>query len=288
MQVKIISDSTCDLSPELIEKYDITILPLHIVLDDQEYLDGVTITPEEIYEWSDAHRTTPKTSAIAFDDVLEALRPHLENGQEVVCFSISGEMSTTANVMRLAAEELEATDRVFIVDSRNLSTGVGIQAIEAAILAQEGKSGAEIVAEMAKISPRIRTSFVVDSLIYLYRGGRCGGLAALAGSALRLHPKIAVEDGKMHPCKKYRGKMCKIYRDYAHDMEAELLRAEPDRIFITHSGCEEGVVEEMQAYLESLHHFKEILVTRAGGVISSHCGPNTLGLLFIDGEEADS
>ncbi len=282
MSVKIMSDSTCDLSPELVKQYDIDVLPLHIVLGDQEYEDGVTITPDEVYAWSDAHKTTPKTSAVAFDTVVEAFRPYLEEGREIVCFAISEDMSTTANVMRLAAQELEAEDRVFIIDSQNLSTGIGMQVIEAAILAQQDKSGAEIVEHIQKMQPAIRTSFVVDSLTYLYRGGRCSGLAALAGSALRLHPKIIVHEGKMSPGKKYRGKMDRVFTDYAHDLEEGLCNARTDRVFFTHSGCDQKTIDAMVEYLKSFDRFSEILVTRAGCVVSSHCGANTVGIVYTE------
>lgn len=286
MGVKVISDSTCDLSQELIERYDIDIIPLHVVLGEDEYLDGVTITPDQLYAWSDAHKSTPKTSALSIDMVMDAMKPALDRGDEVVIFSISSEMSTTANVMRMAAAELGASDRVFVVDSRNLSTGVGIQAIVASELAQQGKTGAEIVEYLKDVTPRVRTSFVVDVLTYLYRGGRCSGLAALAGSALKLHPRIGVADGKMSPGKKYRGHIDKFVMAYVKDQEEALLRADPRRIFITHSGgAADTVVPMVMEYLKSLNHFEEILVTRAGSVISSHCGPGTLGLLYVDGAE---
>lgn len=282
MSVKIISDSTCDLSKELIEKYNIDILPLHIVLGEAEYKDGEEISPDEIYEWADANKTTPKTSAIAFTDVMDAYEKWLKEYDEIVIFSISGKMSTTVNVMRMGAEELEMEDRVFVVDSENLSTGSGLLVIEAAIMAQEGKTASEIVTYLKELKPRVRASFVVDTLTYLHRGGRCSGVAALAGSALKLHPKIVVEDGAMKPDKKYRGKMKKVILDYAKEIEPQLLEAKKDRVFITHSGCETEVLESVQEYLESLNYFDEILITRAGGVISSHCGPGTLGVLFIE------
>jgi len=282
MSVKIISDSTCDLSKELVEKYNIEIMPLHIVLGEEEYKDGEDISPDDIYEWADANKTTPKTSAIAITDVIDAYEKWLKEYDEIVSFAISGKMSTTVNVMRMDAEEIEMEDRIFVVDSENLSTGNGLLVIEAAVMAQEGKSASEITAYLKELKPRVRASFVVDTLTYLHRGGRCTGVAALAGSALKLHPKIVVEDGGMKPDKKYRGKMKKVILDYAKEMEAELLTAKNDRVFITHSGCEAEVLESVQEYLESLQYFDEILITRAGGVISSHCGPGTLGVLFIE------
>ena len=284
IMVKIISDSTCDLSQELLEKYDVEIVPLHILLGDEEYEDGKSITPDEIYRWSDEHGATPKTSAAGIDQMIEVYRPHIEKGEELVVFSISADMSTTYNVMRMAAVELEAEDKIFIIDSANLSTGVGLQVIEAAIMAQQDKSAEEIVAHIQDLRPRVRASFVVDTLTYLHRGGRCSGVAALAGGMLKLHPKIVVENGKMKPEEKFRGKMSKVVMDYVKSMEEDLKKAEKSRVFITHSGSDVEIIDAVHKYLEDLNIFDEILVTRAGCVISSHCGPGTLGVLFIEGK----
>lgn len=279
--VKIISDSTCDLSPELIAKYDIDILPLHILLGEDEYEDGRNITPQQIYDWSDTHKTTPKTSAPSLAEAIELFRPYIEEKREIVCFSISGSMSTSGNVMRLAAEELEASDLVTVIDSANLSTGIGLLVIEAAIMAGKGQSAAEIIAAIEVLKPKVRASFVVDTLTYLYRGGRCNAVSAMAGGVLRLHPKIVVENGAMDASKKYRGKINSVIMSYVKDMEEDLKSARPERIFITHSGCDRDTVNAVRSYLESFGIFHEILETRAGGVVSSHCGPGTLGVLFI-------
>ena len=279
--VKIISDSTCDLSPELITKYDIDILPLHILLGEEEYEDGKNITPEQIYSWSDENKTTPKTSAPSLTDAIELFKPYIDEGREIVCFSISSSMSTSGNVMRIAAEELEAEDRITVIDSANLSTGIGLLVIEAAIMAQNNHTVEEIVSAIEALKPNVRASFVVDTLTYLYRGGRCNAVSAMAGGVLKLHPKIVVENGAMNASKKYRGKINSAIMTYVKDMEDALKAARPDRVFITHSGCDRTIVEEVHSYLENLGVFSEILETRAGGVISSHCGPGTLGVLFI-------
>lgn len=279
--VKIISDSTCDLSPELIAKYDIDILPLHILLGEDEYEDGKNITPEQIYSWSDEKKTTPKTSAPALTDAIELFKPYIDEGREIVCFSISSSMSTSGNVMRIAAEELEAEDCITVIDSANLSTGIGLLVIEAAIMAQNNHTVEEIVSAIEALKPNVRASFVVDTLTYLYRGGRCNAVSAMAGGVLKLHPKIVVENGAMNASKKYRGKINSAIMTYVKDMEDDLKAARPDRVFITHSGCDRTIVEEVHSYLENLGVFSEILETRAGGVISSHCGPGTLGVLFI-------
>ena len=282
MSVKIIADSTCDLSKDLLEKYDISVLPLHIVLGDKEYKDGLEISPDEIYEWSNANKEAPKTSAAAISDTIDIYSKYLKSFDEIICFSISGQMSTTVNVMRMAAEELDSEDKIHIIDSENLSTGGGLLVIEAAIMAKEGKSGIEIIESINELKPFVRASFIVDTLTFLHRGGRCSGVAALAGGALKLHPKIVVENGGMKPDKKYRGKMNSAILSYVKDLEPQIKNAKNDRVFITHSGCEEEIIQSVRQYLSELEHFEEILITRAGGVISSHCGPGTLGVLFIE------
>ena len=279
--IRILSDSTCDLSQELIDRYHIGIIPLNIILGDKSYRDGQDISPDEIYAWSDENRTTPKTAACSVEQCMAVFEPLLAQGDELICFAISESMSGTLNSMRLAAEMLEASDRVHPVNSANLSTGNGLMVIEAAIMAQNGETAQAILAHMEALKHRVRASFVVDTLTYLHRGGRCSGVAALMGGTLKLHPKIVVENGKMLSTQKYRGRMQHVLLKYAADLEKDLLAAKTDRVFITHSGCSEELLQEVRSYLESLNHFDEILITRAGGVISSHCGPGTLGVLFI-------
>ena len=185
--IRIAADSTCDLSKELIDKYNISIIPLHIVLDDKEYKDGVDITPDEIYAWSDKNSTTPKTSAVGFEDAMKAMEQIVDSEDELIIFTISEKMSTTANVFRMAAEELEIEDKVSVIESANLSTGIGLLVIEAAAMAAEGRAREEITDFIEDMKPRVRSSFVVDTLTYLHRGGRCSSVAALAGGMLKLH-----------------------------------------------------------------------------------------------------
>ncbi|MBE5832077.1 MAG: DegV family protein [Butyrivibrio sp.] len=278
--VKIFSDSTCDLSKELVERYNITIIPLYVRLGDEEFLDGVNISPQELYKWSDEHGETPKTAAPGISDIEKLLSP--DGDDEYVIFTISSSMSASNSNAKLAAEDLGIAERVHVIDSANLSTGIGLLVIRAAELAAEGKSAAEIVTEIEAVKDKVRASFVIDTLVYLYRGGRCSGLAAMLGTALKLHPRIAVAGGTMHPEKKYRGNSHKYVLDYVKDMEPSLKKARKERVFITHSGCDEEIVESVKKYLQDLGHFDEILETRAGSVVSSHCGPGTLGVLFID------
>ncbi len=278
--VKIIADSTCDLSKELIEKYDIAIIPLYVRLGDEEYLDGVNITPEKLYEWSDKTEQTPKTAAASVTDIMDKIKEN--EAEEYVIFTISSSMSANYSNCKLAAQELDMEDKIKVIDSQNLSTGIGLQVIEACEMSRAGKSAAEIEEYILSLRSKVRASFVIDTLTYLYRGGRCSGLAALLGNALKLHPRIAVKDGAMGPEKKYRGLPKKYIMDYVKDMDEAFKNAKKDRVFITHSGCDKDIVEMVRSYLSDLGHFDEILETRAGGVVSSHCGPGTLGVLFIE------
>lgn len=277
--IRIFADSTCDLSTELIEKYDITIIPLCIVLDDKSYYDKIEITPAEIFAWADANKKTPKTAAITFEYADKFLRPCMEADEDVIFFGISEEMSTTCNVMRLAADEFE-TGRVFVINSQNLSTGIGLQVLRAAEMAANGMEAEEIVKEIEETREDVCASFVVDTLTYLARGGRCSGATALLANTLKMHPCIEVHEGKMDVEKKYRGKLDKVVMHYVKDQEEKLKKADGRRIFITHSGVTPEMVDEVREYLESLQKFEEIIETRAGGVISSHCGPGTLGILY--------
>ena len=277
--VRIFADSTCDLTEDLIQKYGITILPLCIVLDDKSYYDRTQITPDEIFAWAEANKRTPKTAAITFEYAEKMLRPCMEADEDVIFFGISEEMSTTCNVMRLAAKEYDK-GRVFVIDSQSLSTGIGLQVLRAAEMARQGKRAEDIVTEIETARSKVKASFVVDTLTYLARGGRCSGATALVANTRKLHPCINVIDGRMEVGKKYRGSMNKALLHYVREKEEELKKADGTQVFITHSGVASEIVEQIRDYLASLGHFHEILETTAGGVISSHCGPGTLGVLY--------
>jgi EDD domain protein, DegV family len=277
--VRIVADSTCDLSYELIKKYNITIIPLNIVLEDKSYKDGTEITPEEIYEWADRMNSTPKTASPVIGCIIETLKPMVDAGDEIIFIGISEDMSVTCQTVRMAAEELEY-DKIYVINSMNLSTGIGLQVLRAAENALRGMDAVSIVKEIENAREKVSASFVIDTLTYLQRGGRCNAVTALLGNALRLKPMIAVKDGKMGVDKKYRGRQQSVVRSYAKDLEPQLLQADPSCVFITHSGIDSEIETETYEYLKRLEYFREIYITNAGGVISSHCGPNTLGILF--------
>ena len=280
-KIRIVSDSTCDLSRELIEKYEISIIPLCITLGEDTYLDGVDITPEEIYAWSDEHKTTPKTSAVPFDKVEETLKPMIEAGDDIIFIGISEEMSSTCNRIRIFGEDAEY-DRLFVINSKNLSTGIGLQVLRAAELRDKGETAEKIVAEIESSRDRVRASFVVDTTVFLARGGRCTAIESFMATALKLHPEILVKDGKMGPGRKVKGKTALAVSAYVDGLMPTIKNAESRRVFVTHSGSDREIIDSVKAKLADLNIFDEILETQAGGVISSHCGPNTLGVLFYE------
>ena len=283
--IRILSDSTCDLSQELLQRYGIGIIPLNIVLDGKSYEDGRDISPDQIYAWADEHKSVPKTAACAPGRVKEIFEKYLQKDEEIICFSISASMSSTYDIMRAVARETGAENKISVINSHSLSTGNGLLVITAAEMALSGMKRQEIVDEIKKLRSRVSASFVVDTLSYLHRGGRCSGVSALLGTTLRLHPQISVTDGKMQPGQKYRGKMHKVIAEYTQDHLEEMKSARKNHVFVTHSGCGEKEIAAAFSQVQALNYFDEIHVTRAGGVISSHCGPGTLGVLYIRGEE---
>lgn len=278
-KIRLVADSTCDLSVELRQANDITVIPLCIVMEDKSYYDGEQISPEEIYHWADQNRTTPKTAAPSYERALEALKPMMEAGEEIIFVGISEQMSTACNVIRLIADDRNY-DKIHVIDSMNLSTGIGLQLLYAAELIREGKSAAEIVERVEQRRGKVRASFVVETLTYLARGGRCTAVTALLANSLKLKPQIVVEKGAMQVTKKFRGRQAFVLPKYAKELEPALLQADPTCVFITHSGCDREIIESVRSYLADLDYFAQIYITRAGGVISSHCGPGTLGILF--------
>ena len=277
-KIVITSDSTTDIGAELQQKYDIKILPLGVVLGDKLYTDGVDITPDDIYAHHDKTGELPKTNASNVESCLEFFRPFTDAGDTVIHFTISSEMSSNYNNARMAAEEL---GNVFVIDSRNLSTGGGLLLIAAAEMANAGLSAEEIVKNINELVPRVDASFVIDNLEYLYKGGRCSALAMFGANLLKLKPCIQVKDGKMDVRKKFRGKFDAVLKQYIDEQLSEPDDLVTDRVFITHAGCDPQLVESLREHVEETGIFKEVFVTRAGCTVSSHCGANTLGILFI-------
>lgn len=277
-KIVITSDSTSDLSPELRERYHIDILPLCVVLGDKLYTDGVDITPDMIYEHHDKTGELPKTNAINIDGAINFFKPYVDEGNTVIHFSISSEMSSSFNNSRMAAEEV---GNVYVIDSKNLATGIGLLVIAAAEMAEKGVEAEKIVEELERLIPCVDSTFVIDDLEYLHKGGRCSALAMLGANLLKLKPCIQVKNGVMGVSKKYRGKYAEVLKQYVKDQLGDCSDIVTDRIFVTHAGVDEAIVNDVVELVKSTGSFKEVLLTRAGCTVSSHCGRNTLGVLFI-------
>lgn len=283
MAVKILAGSTCDLSPELVAKYDIGIIPLTVTLGEQSGRDGIEITPEDIYAYVEKSGSLPKTSAVSVGDFVKAFQPWREQGYEVICFCISSFFSSSFQNACIAAEEIGG---VTPVDTRNLSTGEGLTILRAAEMAKEGRSVEEIVAECQSIIPRVEASFAVNQLDYLYKGGRCSALAAFGANLFHIKPAINVKDGRMEPGKKYRGSIDSVIRHYVEDRLKGRTDIDMHRIFVTHTRCLPETVESVKAMVKELcPDVEEILETVAGSTVTTHCGPETLGVLFIRKED---
>ena len=276
-KIQICSDSSCDLGKELCERYDITINPFRITLGDESLIDGVEVFPDDLYAFHDRTGTLPKTSATNMAEHLEFLKKQSENAEEVLFFTISSNMSANYHAASMAAEELE---NVYVVDSQNLSTGVGLLIIAAAEMAEQGMGAAEIKEKIDEMKSKVNVAFVIDSLEYLYKGGRCSALAALGANLLKLKPCIEVKNGSMGVSKKYRGNFANILKTFSKERLADKDNIITDHVFVTHAGCDDEIVNSVVEIVKQEINPKELHVTRAGATISVHCGRNTLGILF--------
>ena len=278
MKIKISSDSTCDLSAELVERYDGHIVPLSVSKDGVFYRDGLEITPQDIFDHVSSGGGVCSTAAVNMDEyqhIFEGLRRDYD---AVIHFTISSELSCCYQNACLAAQEVPG---VYVIDAENLSTGIGQLVLEASIMAREGAAPEEIVEKINTMKKKLDVSFVIDTLEYLYKGGRCSSLAALGANLLSLKPCIEVVDGKMRVGKKYRGSLEKCLEKYIRERLADVDSLDLHRIFVTHSNMDQATVDRIQAVVESCAPFEEILQTKAGCTISCHCGPNCLGILFF-------
>ena len=277
--VMITADSTCDLSEELLSRYNVKILPLTILLGEESFLDGAHYTPADMYKRYRADGTLPKTAAPSLQQITEFFTPFLNEGYEIVHLDISSELSSTCNNARIVSTEL---DGVYVVDSRMLSTGVGLLVIEGAECRDKGMSAAEIAEHLTALTEKVDTSFVLDTLEFMWKGGRCSGVAALGANLLKLKPALEMKDGKLGMYKKYRGSINSVYKQYITERLSGR-KVRPGHVFITESGeSEQSVIDELEALVRELIPVQEIHHTIAGCTVSSHCGPKTLGVLFIN------
>ena len=277
MRIKITADSTCDLTAELVEQNQITITPLTVNCGAESFRDGVDITPDGLYEKIRATGTLASTAAVNVQEYMDAFSAALRDHDAVVHFTISSDMSACYQNACIAAREL---GNVYVVDSRNLSTGIGHLVLDGCQLAGSGMAPEDIQKELERRRGKLDVSFVVDTLEYLRKGGRCSALAAMGANLLHLHPCIFVKDGAMGVGRKYRGKLIECVRAYVRDRLSEPESVDPRRVFITDSGVSEDIRAAAEEEVRRAVAFRQIIHTRAGCTVSSHCGPGTLGILF--------
>jgi len=274
--VKIIADSCCDLSPELIKRYDIEIIPLSVFVNNRNYLDGVELSPEDLFEAVKISGELPKTSAPS----VAAFTNAFEKYSEFIYISISSKLSASYQSAAIALESLPKVNGK-LIDSLNLSTGIGLLVVKAAELSQQGKSLEEITATVEALVPYANSSFVIDTLDYLYMGGRCSSMEHVIGSILKIRPVIEVrKDGTLGVREKVSGSRKKGLNTLLENFSKHKALIDPSRIFITHTICSDDALY-LKSELEKMLDIKEICITDAGATISSHCGPNTIGILFL-------
>ncbi len=277
-KIKITGDSTIDLSPVLMKKYNISTVPLYITMGDSSYKDGVTIFPEDIYSYVQKTGELPKTSAPSVEDYIIFFKELKKQYDSIIHFNISSEFSSAHQNAVIAANEFVG---VYPIDTRNLSTGSALLALKSYEMAQDGIDAKEIVNEMKNLTDKVEASFVINSLKYLHKGGRCSSVAALGANVLKLKPCILVEQGKMDVGKKYRGVYDKCLETYIKDKLEGRNDIILDRIFITHTKCDDAIIELAKKTVLECQPFSEVLETTAGCTVTNHCGEGTLGVLFI-------
>ncbi len=276
--VLITSDGTTDLSEALQNKYNIKDLKLRVTLGDKEYIDAVTLTPQMIYDYYQKTGDLPKTASPSPSACEEFFRTYTEQGYDIVHFTVGSDLASSYNNACIAAQEF---DNVYVVDSRNLSTGIALLMLRARDLANEGKSAAEIADACRDLTAYADASFVIDSLEFLHKGGRCSALAVLGANVLKIKPCILVRGGVMRVGKKLRGKFNMIASDYVKEALGDTSDIIPDHIFITHGGIDEGLIAKVKEQVEAAVPGCTVHVTLTGCTILSHCGQQTFGVLFL-------
>lgn len=278
--IVITSDSTCDLSADLLTANEIAIMPLSVMLGDRTYKDGIDIMPSDIFRYVDETGELPKTAAPSVEEYERFFRSFTDEGKTVIHFNISSKASGSHGFALAAAQKIGGS-RVYVVDSHALSTGQGLLVLKACDLREAGKSAAQIYQTVLSLREKVNTSFIPDTLLYLYKGGRCSTLSYYGAKVLSIHPMIDMKEGQLYPKKKYIGKMARCIRSYINDLAAAYPDYDKTRCFVTHSNADPELVELAKGMVRELFDFDVILETVAGSIVTSHCGRNTLGVLFI-------
>lgn len=279
-KIKVLTDSTADLSNDLLERYDIDVIPLYVAIGEKSYKDMIEITPDELYSLVNKYGELPKSSAPPISDYYEVFKKFVENGYDVIYVGLSSKLSSSYQNACIAAKEFDE-GRVFTVDSQNLSTGIGQLAIYASELCQQGQEAREVYEKVKDKVSKVRSSFIISTLKYLHMGGRCSSIQMIAGSLLKINPQIIVKDGGMIVGNKYRGKGEKIWEEYYKDSVGNGEKIDKKRVFVTHSAYNDAA-EYLKNKLKNNLRANEVIITQAGCVISTHCGPGTVGILYME------
>lgn len=279
-KVKVIVDSTADLTPELYKEFDIEVIPLNVNFGEENYLDNVTLTPDELYAKVKEKKTLPSSAAGSPAVIEEVFRKYIDQGYDIVFTGIGSTLSTNFQSATIAKSAFP-DDRIYLVDSFNLSSGTGLLALKIGRMAKEGKSAKEIYEEVAPLASKISSQFVVDTLDYLHKGGRCSGTAKIFGHLFHIHPMIKVIDGKLVVYKKPRGTLKMATNELLNVFKEDFPNIDLENVMITHAGSSREVADYLHAELGKIIDPKCIRETRAGCVISTHCGYGTIGILYI-------
>lgn len=280
--VKIFTDSTASLSEDLINAYNISIVPLYVIFDDASYKDGIEINEKKLYELVEKKKKLPKTAAASPTDYTNAFKPWVDKGYDIIYIGISSYFSSTVQNARIASKDFPQ-GRIYVIDSLNLSSGIGLLVLMASELAMKGVDDAKSIYEKVSATvPLVRSSFIIDTLKFLYMGGRCSSLARWMSSIFSIHPRIIVSEGKMTVGEKFNGKRTAVLNGLLETALIKKDRIDPHRIFITHSFSSKEDIEYIKDGLQKAISPDEILVTDAGCVIASHCGKKTIGILYIE------
>ena len=278
MSVKIIADSTCDLPEALLTQYDITILPLSIVKDGQFYRDRIEITPQDVFAHVDAGGALCSTAAVNVSEFTDCFAQYSSRYDAVICITLSAEMSSCYQNACLAAASFS---NVHVVDSRNLSSAQGLLALDAARLAAEGYAGHDIARILSGETDKVQSSFLLDRLDYMRKGGRCSAVAALGANLMHLKPCIAVKDGKMGVVKKYRGSFEHCMVQYTKELLEHSPNSRGDIAIVVHPAADRAAVDATLLTLKEDGRFKAVYEARTGCTVACHCGANTIGVMFM-------
>lgn len=276
----ITADSTCDLPKELIEKYNITIIPLSVLLGEDSYLDGVDVFPNDIYDYVDKNGILPKTAAVTPAQYYSVFEKFNEQGKAVVHIGLSSAISSSYQNACIASSEF---DDIYCIDSKSLCTAMGLLVLKACDFREKGFDAKKIYHRVGSLVSKVSTTFVLNDLEYIHKGGRCSGVAKFSANVLGIKPSIAVdEEGKLDVAKKYRGKIDIVYKQYINDCLKDVSKIDTSRIAIANSGgVDPEIISFARGVIEGKGKFDEVILADAGCTISSHCGPKTLAIFYI-------